>query len=218
MSAVGPTARQLDVIGALAPALEPGTYLAGGVAVSLRLHHRLSLDVDLFVPQDFDPSALFDRIREVAPDARLTGEGRGTLHLEVQRLPVSILAYRYKLLANTITYDGLRVEVASDEDLVCMKLAAIGGRGAAKDFWDLHALLDAGVAGGTLTTALELFRAKYPSHDPGYVIKALAYFGDADAAPLPGGLTAEHWAALKVAAVARVRSLIEGVHPQGPCA
>lgn len=95
----------------------------------------------------------------------------------------------------------------SEEDLVCMKLAAIGGRGAAKDFWDLHALLEAGVPRGDLREALELFRAKYPSNDRGHIVKALAYFGDADAAPLPAGLTQETWAAVKAATVARVRLL-----------
>ena len=207
MSSAGPTEEQVAVIEALAPALEPGTYVAGGVAVGLRLRHRTSLDVDLFVPQDFDPRALFERIRERTPDAMLTGEGRGTLHLEVRGLPVSILAYRYPLLREPATHEGLSLAVASADDLVCMKLAAIGGRGAAKDFWDLHALLEAGVARGDLREALELFRAKYPSNDRGHIVKALAYFGDADAAPLPAGLTQETWTAVKAATVARVRSL-----------
>jgi hypothetical protein len=97
--------------------------------------------------------------------------------------------------------------VASFEDLVCMKLAAIGGRGAAKDFWDLHALLEAGAARRDLREALELFGAKYPANDRGHIVKALAYFGDADAAPLPAGLTREAWNAEKAAIVARVRAL-----------
>jgi len=33
--------------------------------------------------------------------------------------------------------------------------------------------------------------------DIGHVVRSLAYFGDADAAPLPTGLTTSHWAALK---------------------
>jgi hypothetical protein len=203
----GPTTPQLDVIEALAPALEPRTYLVGGVAVGLKLRHRTSLDVDLFVPHDFDPRALFERIRERLPDARLTGEARGTLHLEVRGLPVSILAYRYPLLHEPTPHAGLSVAVASIEDLLCMKLAAIGGRGAAKDFWDLHALLEAGAARGDLRGALELFGAKYPENDRGHIVKALAYFGDADAAPLPAGLTREAWNAVKAAIVARVRAL-----------
>jgi len=208
----GPTTLQLEVIEALAPALEPRTYLVGDVAVGLKLRHRTSLDVDLCVPQDFDARALFERIRERTPDATLTGEARGPLHLEVRGLPVSILAYRYPLLHEPTLHAGVSVAVASAEDLVCMKLAAIGGRGAArrgaaKDSWDLHALLESGAARGDLREALELFRAKYPANDRGHVVKALAYFGDADAAPLPAGLTRDTWHAAKVATVARVRAL-----------
>ena len=207
MSGSGPTSHQLDVIASIAPALEPGTYLVGGVAIGVKLRHRTSLDVDLFVPQDFEPSALFERIHSAAPAAVMTGEGRGTLHLEVREIPVSILSHRYPLLRPPVAASGVSVVVASDEDLLCMKLAAVGGRGAAKDFWDLDELLAAGVAHGDLRDAIELFRTKYPSHDPGHVLKALAYFGDADAAPLPAGLTADHWSRIKSAFVDRVRAL-----------
>jgi hypothetical protein len=207
VTSAGPTQGQLDAIERIAAALEPGTYLVGGVAVGLKLRHRTSLDVDLFVPQDFDPGALFERIRELAPDVTLTGEARGTLHLELHGLPVSILAYRYRLLREPTPLEGISVAVASAEDLLCMKLAAIGGRGAAKDFWDLQALLESGTAHGDLREALELFREKYPANDVGHVVKALAYFGDADAAPLPAGLTAEAWAAVKRATAARLRAL-----------
>jgi hypothetical protein len=43
---------------------------------------------------------------------------------------------------------GLALGLASLEDLVAMKLAAIRGRSAAKDFWDLDEMLHAGVCGG----------------------------------------------------------------------
>jgi hypothetical protein len=88
-----------------------------------------------------------------------------------------------------------------------MKLAAIAGRGAAKDFWDLDSLLAHGVAGGSLGIALELFARKYPQVDAGHVVRSLAYFGEADAAPLPRGLDAAAWAALKDRVRARVTTL-----------
>ena len=99
-------------------------------------------------------------------------------------------------------------EVASFEDLVAMKLSAIGGRGAAKDFWDLDAMLAAGVCGGTLTGALDAFRRKFPNIDPSHVVRALTYFGEANAVPLPGGLTSERWEAMQRRSVDRVRSLM----------
>jgi hypothetical protein len=97
--------------------------------------------------------------------------------------------------------------VASLDDLACMKVSAIAGRGAAKDFWDLHALLGSGVAGRSLPTLLALYQQKFPVEDVGHAIRALAYFGDADAAPLPLGLTAERWAMIKADVARRVKSL-----------
>jgi hypothetical protein len=78
-----------------------------------------------------------------------------------------------------------------------MKLSAIAARGAARDFWDLHTMLVGGVAGGSLGTALERFRKKFTSDDIGHVVRSLAYFGDAEAEPLPGGLGAAQWSAIK---------------------
>ena len=97
--------------------------------------------------------------------------------------------------------------VASLEDLACMKLAAIAGRGAAKDFWDLHELLARGVGGGELSDALALYRTKFPADDTGHVVRSLAYFGDADAAPLPSGLSQEKWSAIRADMLRRVRAL-----------
>jgi hypothetical protein len=48
--------------------------------------------------------------------------------------------------------------------------------------------------GGTsLDGALGLFRRKYVTEDVGHVVKSLAYFADADASPLPAGLSVEEW-------------------------
>lgn len=115
---------------------------------------------------------------------------------QVDGLPVSLLSYRYPLLQPSRDA-GVAVPVASLDDLACMKLSAIAGRGAAKDFWDLDALLDAGVAGGDLGTCLSLLPSKFPNADVGHVVRSLAYFGEADAAPLPRGLSPSAWAALK---------------------
>jgi hypothetical protein len=203
----GITDEQKASLERLAPALEPGTYLAGGVAVALRLKHRTSLDIDLFVPADFDAERLAERLAAVVPEATVVGRGPGTLHLELRGVPTSILSYRYPSLIAPAGYADLPVPVASAEDLVCMKLSAIAGRGAAKDFWDLDALLEHGVAAGSLESALRLFTKKYRSEDVGHVVRSLAYFGDADAAPLPRGLDPKAWIEIKRRTAARVRAL-----------
>ena len=72
---------------------------------------------------------------------------------------------------------------------------------------DLDALLEVGVAGGSLATAISAYCTKYAHHDRAHIIKALAYFGDADAAPLPQGLKPETWAQMKRRFADRVKAL-----------
>lgn len=203
----GITAPQKSALARLAPALEAGTYLAGGVAAALALGHRVSKDLDLFVPSGFDEERLAERLAASVPEARVVGRASGTLHLEVAGVPTSILSYRYPSLVPPHGHPDVPVPVVSEDDLVCMKLSAIAGRGAAKDFWDLELLLQRGAAGGSLAQALELFTRKYASEDVGHVIRSLAYFGDADAAPLPMGLDAATWNMVKRDVSARVRQL-----------
>lgn len=107
---------------------------------------------------------------------------RGTLHLEFQGAPPR-------------SHPGLAVPTASAQDLTAIKLSAIAGRGLARDFWDLHELLS--LRGVPLSEAIADFERKFVAQDPGSVVRSLAYFGDADAEPLPRGLTAVHWERIK---------------------
>jgi len=191
------TPAQLAAIRQLASALPAGAYLAGGVAIAATLHHRTSLDLDFFVPTDFDPDRVAERLTADVPALAVTGTAPGTLYLEVQGVPVSFLSYRYPLLSEPVPNAELNVPVASLEDLVCMKLSAIASRGMARDFWDLHGLLEHGVADGDLETALGLYRRKFTDSDVGHVVRSLAYFGEADAAPLPLGLERGEWERIK---------------------
>ena len=201
------TPAQRAALVTLAPALEPGTYLAGGVAVALFAHHRTSLDLDLFLAHGFDADRVAERLQAAIPGLRVTSRAEGTLYLEVSGVVVSMLAFRYPTLVPPANAHELPVPVASPEDLCCMKLSAIAGRGAAKDFWDLDELLRRGVGGGTLEGALALYSRKFATEDVGHVVRALAYFGDANAAPLPRGLTSERWAEIQRTMAARVRAL-----------
>jgi hypothetical protein len=198
---------QRSALAALAPQLDEKTYLAGGVAIALSLRHRMSLDLDLFVAGDVDSDRLAERLAPTVTAFRIIGTSRGTLHAEVSGVPISVLSYRYPLLSPPLTPEGFPVPVASLADLACMKVSAIAGRGAAKDFWDLSELLRTGVAGGDLTTLLDLYRKKFPVEDIGHAVRSLGYFGEADAAPMPRGLTQERWVEIKTDIARRVKAL-----------
>ncbi len=187
------TPEQFAALEAIAPVLGTDYYLGGGVAVALRMHHRRSRDLDLFTVLA-DPASL-DTALAGTPEVRVVQRSPGTLHLLVHGVPVSLLRYPYALLAPPEPQASIAVPLASTADLAAMKLSAIGGRGARRDFWDLHVLLTG--TGQSLEDALDAFALKYPGVDPGYVVRALAYFGDAEAEPMPEGLTAERWTELR---------------------
>lgn len=201
------TPQQRSALKNLAPVLPAGTYLAGGVAVALRCSHRTSHDLDLFVPEDFDSAAFVERVAAGVAGARVLGTALGTVELDVGGTPASVLRYRYPVLAPAETRNDLPVPIAAAADLVCMKLAALAGRGAARDFWDLHELILQRLGAASLPEALALYRRKFPSDDIGHVVRSLAYFSDAEAEPFPLGLDPQGWQGIKLDFQSWVRAL-----------
>ena len=185
------TPAQRAALETLAPVLGDAFYLAGGVAVALRLHHRSSRDLDLFT-QASDPTQLEEELAS-DPNVRVVSRAPGTLHLEAHGVPVSLLRYRFALVADLETSSTVPIKLASLDDIICMKLSAIAG--ARRDFRDLHEILL--TTKRSLPSALDLFARKYPGTDRGHVVRALAYFADADAEPMPAELDAEAWTRIK---------------------
>lgn len=79
----GITPAQRTALVTLAAVVDPSTYLAGGVAIALRLRHRESRDLDLFTPED--PTEHADALLDPELHTRIVGRANGTLHLEVDR-------------------------------------------------------------------------------------------------------------------------------------
>ena len=105
--------------------------------------------------------------KSLARRAPEVGRARGTLHLEVSEVPVSILSYRYALLAPPMKREELALDVASPSDPAWMKISAIAGRGAAKDFLGPAWLLEHGIAHGSLSALLALYQREFPVEDLG---------------------------------------------------
>jgi hypothetical protein len=186
--------QQLEVLRILAPLVPRDAYLAGGVAIAVRLGHRRSRDLDWFA-RDTDPASLAERV--AAAGARILSRAEGTLYLELGGVPARVIRYRYPLLEPTEVLPdlGMGVPVASLDDLASMKLSAIASRGKARDFWDLHEILSR--RSQSLADALAAFRRKYTQEDMGHVVRSLVYFADADAEPLPEGLERERWVEIR---------------------
>jgi hypothetical protein len=200
----GITDAQVAALGVLGRFAGPAAYLAGGVGVALRMEHRLSRDLDLFAPE-VDAERLAEAVVAGGSGAKILSRAAGTLYLDIEGVPASILRYSYPLLGEPERITGIQVKVAGLPDLACMKLSALAGRGARRDFWDLSVLL--GRLGWSLPFALEQYQRKYTSEDVGHVVRSLVYFTDAEAEPWPTELTRQEWLRIKEDFIARVRAL-----------
>ena len=175
--------RQLRVLAQLGPWLaHQGFYLAGGTAVALHLGHRRSVDLDWFTRAGIaEPLRLAQELREQRVPFVVRQVAPGTLHGSVRGVRVSLLGYRYPLLAGLRPWRG-GIRIAARPDLAAMKLAAVAQRGAKKDFIDVYAL---GTQSFSLRKMLRWYQQKYAVQDIAHLLYSLAYFDDADRERMP---------------------------------
>jgi hypothetical protein len=170
-------------------------YLAGGTTIAIYLGHRHSVDLDWFTEEDItDPMRLAQAIREKEIPF-VTGQiERGTLHGAISGVRISFLEYKYPLLRPLITWQRAACQLASLEDLACMKLSALTQRGSKKDFVDIFSL---GLRHLSLREMLRLYQQKYSVEDIGHVLYGLSYFDDADQERLPKMFWDADWRIIK---------------------
>ena len=183
------------------PVLKPFA-LAGGTNLALQFGHRLSVDLDLFTDQSFPEEDLFVELLPNFSAAIKTDEAKNTLSLFIEGIKVYLLAHRYPLLSPFMEESGIRFW--SIEDVIAMKLGAISSRRAKKDFWDLAELLNH----FSLVQMLQFFTDKYANSDPGYVIRSLTYFDDAEFQADPITLNGITWPEVKQRVLQAVRKLV----------
>jgi Nucleotidyl transferase AbiEii toxin, Type IV TA system len=155
--------------------------LYGGTALALRLGHRASEDFDFFATEAFAPEDLLSRIAYLK-GAVVVQASENTLVCTVERqgrVQVSFFGgLNLKRIDEPEISSGNRLRVASLLDLAGCKVAVVQQRAAAKDYFDLAALMRAGVS---LPTALAAGRAVYGERfDPAITLRALGSFEEGD--------------------------------------
>ena len=188
------SASQRKVLRSLGPVMaEMGFYLGGGTAVAIHLGHRKSMDLDWFREEKIhDAMALASELREEVPGFNVVSVAKGTLHASVSGVKCSFMEYRYPLLAPVKRM--VDCEIASLDDLACMKLSAVAQRGSKKDFADVHALC---LRHRPLPDLVKLYQRKYKTEDVAHVLFSLSYFGDADKGRMPVMLWDSDWKDIK---------------------
>lgn len=172
-------------------------YLAGGTGLALHLGHRFSLDLDLFSPDETAVNPVHrDNLRMLLDDPSLTitYDKNGTFVATWQGVGVSFFRLPlYPLVQAPVLLEG--VPLATIPEIGAMKLAAIIDRGTRKDMVDLYYLLQA----VPLETVFEVAAIKYARVRSFGVsaIRAMAYFSDAEAAPMPQMRDKTPWSKMK---------------------
>lgn len=154
---------------------DDGFYLAGGTGLALQLGHRDSIDFDFFKNGDYDTATLIKKIESVFKNHELsiTQHDKNTVSCIIDdTIKLSFFGYNYELielLNNTEYFD-----IASIEDIACMKLTTIMSRAVEKDYVDLYFILQ----NLSLDDLLESCRKKYRSLDEILILKSLTFFDD----------------------------------------
>jgi predicted nucleotidyltransferase component of viral defense system len=177
--------------------------LVGGTNLSLRFGHRLSIDLDLFTNEPFDPEALYQKLEAQFPNIRMASQSDTMLFLYVNEVKIDMVLLPYPYLRPVEEVDGIRL--VSVEDIAAMKMSAIARRGVKKDFWDMAELLDL----FSLDEMLDFYKAKYSSRDIFHLLRSLVYFDDAEAQKDPDPLKKTSWKQVKSKVQAAVEHFVD---------
>lgn len=163
-----------------------GFVLYGGTALALRLGHRASEDFDFFANASFQPDELERRIPFLAGAPRLQSSPNTLVSLVERGGPVKVSFFgglRLRRVGDPEAAEGSGVFVASLLDLAATKVKVVQDRAEAKDYIDLHRLLEAGI---DLPQALGAAHAVWgEGFNALLTLKALSYFADGDLPSLP---------------------------------
>lgn len=185
---------QLDVLKKLSEIREvSGTfYLAGETALALRLGHRRSYDFDFFSGNKFN-SGLYSNMIIKDFGGSISSLSDDTVNGIIKNINVSFLLYPYKLIRDPEKYNNL--DLASLEDLTCMKCSAIMKRGTKRDFFDIYEILK-------IIQPLEIknyMLEKYKKNGNSFyhLTRSLFYFEDAENDIDPVSLNGTTWEKVK---------------------
>jgi hypothetical protein len=176
--------------------------LVGGTALSLYKGHRESVDIDLFTDSEYG-SVNFEAIdiflhkqyEYVGGNKyEIVGMGRSYSIGSSEESCVKLdLFYTDEFVYEMKLIDDIRM--ASEEEIIAMKLDIISRAGRKKDFWDLHELAET----FSIEQMLEFHERRNPyTHDRKLIITNLSKFTKADGEPDPVCLKGKYWELIKL--------------------
>ena len=157
--------------------------LAGGTALSLRLGHRISIDLDLFTNQLFEVGEFTTFLkRHFGERIIIHGTNRYGVFTSIDDIKVDFL-YRYEKFINdeNVVQD---IRLASVEDIAAMKIFAAVNRASKKDYYDLFELLNV----YTFAQLISFYVKMYTNYEVASLLKSLSDFEESELEEEPDDL------------------------------
>jgi hypothetical protein len=149
-------------------------YLVGGTALSLKIGHRKSIDIDLFTDKDFNSEKISKHLESAYQPSAIRSIKNGVFS-QIDGVKVDVISHQYPLIENIENAEGIRI--VSLLDIGAMKLNAINGNGTRlKDFIDVYKLLEH----HSLNEFLQACETKYADINQATAKNALLYHEDID--------------------------------------
>jgi hypothetical protein len=170
------------------------TYnLVGGTGLSLKLGHRISIDIDLFSKEKIENELIINCLSETFQKKFvLISSNKVGIFCKINNIKVDLIHYNFDLINPIEEFENVRI--VSSEDIAAMKIQAILGRGVKKDFYDLFELLNQ----FSLNEIIQFHKLKYPLQTLNITIpQAITYFEEADESEDPISLRNETWDEVK---------------------
>lgn len=147
-------------------------YLVGGTALSLRMGHRVSVDIDLFTAVDFDAATLAKHLSIHYRPSELQQLKNGII-CYLHGIKLDLIAHLYPIIHPPETIEEIRM--LSLAEIGAMKINAIHGKGSRlKDFVDMYFLLEHLPLEKMTDTAIK----KYSKFNTSMAYNALLYHRD----------------------------------------
>ena len=186
--------------------------LVGGTNLALKHDHRYSVNIDRFTDSEYG-CVDFNKIRDTIssafpyfefPETGPVSFGRSFFAGNSKDEAVKIdLMYTEKFLDEPEIYGNIRM--ASDKDIVAMKMEAVNSGPRKKDFWDLHYLLNS----FSLPQMLDIHKKRYPyNHDRAELLDKFVSFTDVDNEPDPISYEDTDWTEIKLDLIEEYEKII----------
>lgn len=184
------------------PIFEP-FYLVGGTSLSLRLGHRVSVDIDLFTnaPYGSLDFSIYEKFFQenytyfyFTDTSNIVGLGRSYYVGDSADENIKVdLYYHDEIVDPCDVLDNIRF--ASLNDVVAMKVDVVSRGGRKKDFWDLHELMNI----YSIPQMLDLHQQRHEyTHERNQIIANFTDFTSADEDIEPICLKGKEWELIKL--------------------